>query len=88
MDDHVDLAAVTSQGFVDGVIHHLENHVVQTGAVVGIADVHARALTYGVQAFEYLDGGCVVSIFVIRHGWLDSFGEARIIHVAPMLALY
>ena len=40
----VDLVAVPGERLIDRVVHHLENHVVQTGAVIGIADVHSRAL--------------------------------------------
>ena len=61
MDDHVDLVAVAAQGLVDGIVHQLLNHVVQTGAVVGIADVHARSLAHGVQAAQHLDAPRVVS---------------------------
>ena len=61
MDDHVDLIAVPAQGLVDGIVHQLLNHVVQTGAVVGVADVHARPLAHGVQAAQHLDAPRVVS---------------------------
>src|SRR5882672_2504544 len=36
-----DAVAVPRQSLVDRVIHNLENHVVQAGAVIGVADVHA-----------------------------------------------
>ena len=55
MDDHIDPVAIPRQGLVDGVIHHLEHHVVQAGAVIGVADIHARTLTDGIQAFQNLD---------------------------------
>ncbi len=42
--------AVAGQGLVDGIVDDLENHVVQTGAIVGIADVHSRAFTYRIEA--------------------------------------
>src|SRR5207248_1603556 len=44
VDLHVDAVAVTGQRLVDRVVHHLVHHVVQTGAVVGVPDVHAGAL--------------------------------------------
>ena len=50
------------QRFVDGVVHHLKHQMVQTGAVRGIADVHARALAHGLQAFEDLDGAFAVGV--------------------------
>jgi transposase len=33
------------QRLVDSVVHHLEYHVVQSAAVVGIADVHSGPLS-------------------------------------------
>src|SRR5690606_2780229 len=37
MDGDVNFSAVASQRFVDGVVQHLENKVMQTGAVGGVA---------------------------------------------------
>ena len=62
VDNHIDFVAMPCEGFVDGIVHHLENHMVQTGAVISVADVHTRALADGVQALEDLDGGCVVTV--------------------------
>ena len=39
---------VAGQSLVDGVVDHLVDHVVEAGAVVGVADVHARPLAHGV----------------------------------------
>ncbi len=47
---------------IDGVVDDLEGHVVQAGAVVGVADVHARSLADGVQPFQDGDGGSVVGV--------------------------
>src|SRR5690606_28084295 len=47
-----DMVAVAGQGLVDGVVHHLEDHVVQAGAVVHVADVHAGTLADGIQAAQ------------------------------------
>jgi hypothetical protein len=55
VDGDGDVVAMAGQGFVDGVVDHLEDQVVQTGAVRGVADVHARALAHRLQAFEDLD---------------------------------
>ncbi len=46
-----DVRAVTRQGLVDGVVDDLEHHVVQTGPVIGVADVHSGAFSDGVEAF-------------------------------------
>ncbi len=48
-------SAVAGQGFVDGVVDHFKHHVVQAGAVGGVADVHAGPLAHGLQPFELLD---------------------------------
>ena len=37
------------QRLVDGVIDHLEHHVVQAAAVVGVADVHSGSFSDGVK---------------------------------------
>ena len=50
VDADRDDVAVTRQGFVDGVVDHLENHVVQTGAIVGVTDVHARSFSDGLKS--------------------------------------
>ena len=41
VDGHHDAVAMAGQRLVDGVIHNLEHHVMQSAAVVGIADVHS-----------------------------------------------
>ena len=55
-----DAVAVAGEGFVDGVVHHLEYHVVQAGAVVGVPDVHAGALAHCVQPLQHRDAAGVV----------------------------
>src|SRR5690606_25797808 len=67
VNDDPNFGTVAGQRFIDGVVDHLEHHMVQTCAIVGIADIHAGALAYGVQAFEYFDAGRVIAIG-IRHG--------------------
>ena len=52
-DDH--LFGEAGERLVDGVVDDLVHHVVQAGTVVGVADIHARPLAYGVEAFEDLD---------------------------------
>jgi hypothetical protein len=62
VDGDDDVVAVAGEGFVDGVIDHFEHHVVQAGAVGGVADVHAGTLAHGLQPFELLDAGFVVVV--------------------------
>jgi hypothetical protein len=42
--------------------------MMQAGAIIGIADVHARAFAHGVEALEDLDAAGIVLI-----GWLRDF---------------
>ena len=60
MDDNVYLATVPSQRLVNTVIDQLKDHVVQTGAIVRVADIHSRTLAHGVKAFQYLDAGRII----------------------------
>ena len=53
--------AVAGQGFVDGVVDHLVDQVVQT-PVTGGPDVHARPHAYRLEAFEDLDIAGVVRV--------------------------
>ena len=50
MDDDLDTVAMTRQGLVDRVVDDLENHMVQARAVIGITDIHARALPHCIKA--------------------------------------
>ena len=50
-----DLLGVAGQRLVDGVVDDLIDHVMQAGAVVGVADIHARPLAHGIEALEHLD---------------------------------
>ena len=61
MDGDLDAVGVTRQGLVHRVVHHFEHNVVQTGAIIGIADVHARPLSDRIKALENLDVLRVVS---------------------------
>src|SRR5690606_13401600 len=80
MDDHIHLITVASQGFVDGVVHHFEHHVMQTGTVVGIPEVHARTFAGGIQPFQDLNPRRVVtllahSVFLL----IDQYLPARVV---------
>ncbi len=66
MDRHDDVVAVTGQRFVDGVVDDLENHVVEAGAVIGVADVHAGPLANGLESFQDLD---FTGIVLVGHGF-------------------
>ena len=65
VDDDLDVVAVARQRLVDRVVEHLEHHVMQAGAVGRVADVHARALAYGIEALQDLDAGRIVVVAVL-----------------------
>ena len=81
MNGDDDLVAVAGERLVDRVVDDLEDQVVQTGTVGGVADVHARPLAHRLQALEDLDAaGAVVAPAVgfltrvgLIHRWLIRY---------------
>ena len=68
LQDHLDAVAIAGQRLVDGVVDDLVDHVVQAGAVVGVADIHAGALAHGIEAAQHLDRIGVVVLAVVGGG--------------------
>ncbi len=64
-DDH--LRGVAGERLVDRVVDDLVDHVMQARAVIGVADVHARALAHRVEALEDLDAD-------LRRSRIDAAG--------------
>jgi hypothetical protein len=73
-DDH--LFGITRKRLVDRVVDDFIDHVVQAGAVIGVADVHAGAFAHRIEALQDLDrfrtvigdrgiacGGCLTGRF-------------------------
>ena len=50
MEYDPDIGAMSSQGLIDGIIDHFEDHMVQASAIVRISDVHTWALAYRIKA--------------------------------------
>ncbi len=75
VNGHADIVAVASQCFVDGVVEHLEHHVVQTATIIGVANVHTGTFAYGIQTFQHLDAGRVVRIFFAHAFTPDGRGS-------------
>src|SRR6202140_3010087 len=46
---------MAGQCFVDGVVDDLVDHVMQAATVISVADIHARPLAHGVEAFQNSD---------------------------------
>jgi hypothetical protein len=51
VDNDINLGAVACQSLIDRVIDQLKNHVMETRAIIGITDIHTRALSHRIQAF-------------------------------------
>ena len=54
MQFHLDAIGMAGHGLVHRVVEHLCHKVVQ-GALIGAADIHARALAHRLEPFENLD---------------------------------
>jgi hypothetical protein len=72
MQDDRHFVGVAGERLVDGVVDHLEHHVVQPGAVMDVADVHARALAHGVKPAQ--DGNFAGIVVEVGGGGRWSFG--------------
>ena len=46
MDNHANLITVPRKRLIDRVVHKLEHHMMQACAVIGVADIHTRALAH------------------------------------------
>src|SRR5690606_4478213 len=58
----LNVSRVTGKRLVDRIVDDLIDHVVQAGAVIGIADIHARTLAHGIETLQDLDRlGAVVA---------------------------
>ena len=69
MDGYGDFVAMSGERFVNGVVEHLEHHVVQAAAVLRVADIHTGAFAYRFQAFQHLYAvGAVFFVFLVSHG--------------------
>jgi hypothetical protein len=62
VEHHVDAVAIACQRLVDRVVDDLVDHVMQTGAVVRVADIHARALPDGIEPAQ--DGDRLRAVIV------------------------
>ncbi len=66
VERHGDEVGVARQRLVDGVVHHLVDHVMQARTVVGVADIHAGPLADGIQPLQNLDG--IGAVFGLNAG--------------------
>ena len=80
VQDNFGLVAVTGQSFVNRVVEHFINHVVQTRTVVGVADVHARAFANRVQSLQNLNGISVIFGFFFLNFFCGHFTHYNILN--------
>ena len=52
---HGHMGRVAGKRLVDRIVHDLVDHVMEAGAVVRVADIHAGPLAHGVQPPQHLD---------------------------------
>ncbi len=60
---HRHRVAIAGERLVDGIVDHLVDHVVEARAVIGVADIHARARAHGIETAQHGDriGAIVVT---------------------------
>jgi hypothetical protein len=52
--------------FINGIVYHLKNHVVQTGTIRGIPYLHPWTLANCIQSLKNFDAGrIVISHFLV-----------------------
>ena len=56
--------AMTGKCLVDRIVADFEHHMMQTRPVVGVANIHARPLAHGVEAFQHLDRIGAVAVLI------------------------
>ena len=63
IEDDFGFVAIAGERLVDRVVQHFVNHVVKAGAVIGVADIHARAFANRVQPAQDFDRIGIVFLF-------------------------
>ncbi len=72
IEDHIDPVAPAGEAFIDRIIDDFIDHVMQAGAIIGIADIHAGPLAHGIEALQNLDRiravfAAILVVFDLRH---------------------
>ncbi len=63
VQNDLDEVAMAGERLVDRIVGDFEHHVVEAGAVVGVADIHSGPFADRVEAFQHLDGIGAVGVF-------------------------
>ena len=71
VDGDFDVLAIAGQMFVDGIVQHLEDAMVQA-AFIGVADIHAGAFADGLQPLQFIDFGGIILLRRLRRRAPDS----------------
>ncbi len=64
-----DEIGIAAERFVDGVVDDFVNHVMQTGTIIRVADVHAGTLAHGIKTFQDLDAVCAILGIAVVFGY-------------------
>ena len=67
---HINAIRMTRQAFIDGVVHHFVNHVVQARTIPCVANIHAGAFANRLQSTQNFDG--ISPVFRRSFGFLDG----------------
>ena len=66
--------AVSGQGFVDGVVDNLVDQVMQAGAIVRVADIHAWQFANRLAVLQHFDLVRAVGLRAVPLGWAHGRG--------------
>ena len=82
---HFDVGAVAGQRFIDTVVHHFVDQVMQPAGRCG-TDVHARTQTHGFEAFEdaYVLGAVIafpIFLCVVSLDFMNIFRHIFLLHI-------
>ena len=69
VDENTHVRAIPGERLVNSVIDDFEHHVVQSGPIIRITNVHAWPFADGIKTLQNLDGTAVVigSLCVVGH---------------------
>ena len=64
---YLDNVTMPGKRLINRIIDNLIDHVMQPGAIIGVANIHAGALANSVQTAQHLNRICAISGFVFSH---------------------
>jgi len=71
------MRGMAGQGFVNRVVDHFIDHMMQARAIIRVTNIHAGALAHGIKAFENFNrvspiignrfGALFIGLFIVGH---------------------